>query len=61
MDVESFIYGLIFILTGLIVIVYLYQNGDFDKGSKLGYGDVKLLGGAIIGILGGLYFLIKAF
>jgi hypothetical protein len=61
MDWENFLYGLIFIVTGVTILVYQHRNGDFDKGAKVTQNVVGLVGGALIGIFGGLYFLIKAF
>jgi hypothetical protein len=61
MDWENFLYGLIFILTGVTILIYQYRNGYFDKGTKITQNVVGLIGGALIGIFGGLYFLIKAF
>ena len=58
---ENFLYGLIFILTGVTILVYQKRTGDFDKGAKITQNVVGLIGGALIGIFGGLYFLIKAF
>jgi hypothetical protein len=61
MDWENFLYGLVFIfLTGVTILVYLHRIGDFDKGEKITRNTVGLISGALIGIFGGLYFLIRA-
>ena len=61
MDRENFLYGLIFILSGIIVLISQYRNGDFDKGSKISRSTIGQFGGAMIALFGGLYFLLKSF
>ena len=61
MDLENFLIGTILTLTGVIILIYQQRSGDFEGNSKWTQNTVGLFGGAIIGVIGGLYFLITSF
>ena len=60
MDIEQLLIGIILILTGTIISILLirdYESKDFElTRNTLGLGFAALLG-----ILGGLYFVVKSF
>ncbi len=53
--------GLTLIVTGITILAYQNNSGDFEKGSKITRNVVGLFGAAAMGIFGGLYFLVKSF
>jgi hypothetical protein len=61
MDLENFLYGLLFILIGVTILVYQSRDGQFDSRAKVSQGFVRPFSGALIAIFSGLYFHIKAF
>ncbi|GAB3532997.1 hypothetical protein GCM10027443_17620 [Pontibacter brevis] len=60
MDWFNFLHGIVFLLTGIILLLAkltYFKNKDREW---LTYGNVKLISGAILGITFGVYFIVTS-
>ncbi|RDV10731.1 hypothetical protein DXT99_25830 [Pontibacter diazotrophicus] len=59
MDWYSFLWGIVFVLAGIIMILMRYEGSSKDD-SWLDIGNARLISGGIFGIVMGLYFIITS-
>jgi hypothetical protein len=60
MDWFNFLLGVVFLLTGIILLVVKFTYFKDKDGKRLYYGNVKLISGAILGITFGIYFIVTS-
>jgi len=60
MDIFNAALGLLFVLIGVLVLVLLHRNGDFDKGAKITRNTIGLIFAGAVGIIAGIYFIITS-
>jgi hypothetical protein len=59
MDWYSFLWGFVFVLTGVILLLIWYQD-DSKESSWLDIGNAGLISGGVFGIIIGLYVMISS-
>ncbi|MFD2516008.1 hypothetical protein ACFSRY_19200 [Pontibacter locisalis] len=60
MDWYNFLWGIVFILVGIILLLILFSYDEKER-DWLDIGNAGLISGAGFGILMGLYFIITSF
>lgn len=60
MDWFNFLLGVVFLLTGIILLLIKYTYFKDKDGEWLYYGNVQLISGAVLGITFGIYFIVTS-
>jgi len=61
MDLSNLFYGILFLLTGIILLLIKIAYFKNKDGKWLYYGNIQLISGAILGIVSGIYFIVSSF
>ena len=61
MDLYNSSIGLLLLIVGVLILVFQYRIGDFDKGAKITNNTVGLVFASILTIVSGIYFIVTSF
>lgn len=61
MNVLSFVFGILLILSGIGLLYYQVNKGSYKKGERITDSPIKLTYGGIMLVIGGIIIIIDAF